>query len=61
MQLLMIFQSGVDYSELELNEMLKIYLDDFPLVRRTLVDMGLLQRGGYGKVYTRVLIAPAAN
>lgn len=61
LQLLEIFQPGVEYSEPELNEMLKVYLDDFALVRRTLVDMGHLQRDAYGKVYTRVPKAPAAN
>jgi hypothetical protein len=53
--LLEIFEPGVEYSEPELNEMLKAYLDDFALVRRTLVDMGHLQRDPYGKVYKRVI------
>ncbi len=61
LQLLEIFQPGVEYSEPELNEMLKAYLDDFALVRRTLVDMGYLQRDAYGKVYTLVAKAPVAN
>lgn len=58
LQLLEIFQPGVEYSEPELNEMLKAYLDDFALVRRTLVDMGYLQRDAYGKVYKRVIKFP---
>ena len=61
LQLLEIFLPGVEYSEPELNEMLKAYLDDFALVRRTLVDMGHLKRDAYGKAYTRVPKAPEAN
>ena len=61
LQLLEIFQPGVEYSEPKLNEMLKIYLDDFALVRRTLVEMGHLQRDAYGKVYKRVSKAPEPN
>jgi hypothetical protein len=53
--LLEIFEHGVEYSEPELNQMLKAYIDDFALVRRTLVDMGYLQRDPYGKVYKRVI------
>jgi hypothetical protein len=58
-ELLELFEFGVTYTEPELNEMLKVHLDDFALVRRTLVDMGLLQRDAYGKQYRRVAIAPA--
>jgi hypothetical protein len=58
-ELLEMFEFGVTYSEPELNEMLKAHLDDFALVRRTLVDMGLLQRDPYGKQYRRVAITPA--
>lgn len=53
-ELLEAFEMGVTYTEPELNEILKSYLDDFALVRRTLVDMGLLERDAYGKQYRRV-------
>ncbi len=52
--LLEVFEFDVEYSEPELNEILKAYLDDFALVRRTLVDMGFLERDRYGKSYRRV-------
>ena len=52
--LLEAFEINVEYSEPELNEILKSYLDDFALVRRTLVDMGYLERDRYGKSYRRV-------
>lgn len=53
-ELLEALEHGVTYTEPELNEILKSYLDDFALVRRTLVDMGLLERDAYGKQYRRV-------
>jgi hypothetical protein len=52
--LLEVFEFDVEYSEPELNEILKAYLDDFALVRRTLVDMGYLERDRYGRTYRRV-------
>ncbi len=52
--LLEAFEFDVEYSEPELNEILKAYLDDFALVRRTLVDLGYLERDRYGKSYRRV-------
>jgi hypothetical protein len=52
-ELLEAFEFGVTYTEPELNEILKAYLDDFELVRRTLVDMGLLERDAYGRQYRR--------
>ncbi len=52
--LLEAFEFDVEYTEPELNEILKAYLDDFALVRRTLVDMGYLERDRYGKSYRRV-------
>ncbi|MEY5023170.1 MAG: hypothetical protein RL569_83 [Actinomycetota bacterium] len=55
--LLEAFEFDVEYSEPELNEILKAYLDDFALVRRTLVDMGYLERDRYGKSYRRVVKA----
>jgi hypothetical protein len=55
--LLEVFEFDVEYSEPELNEILKTYLDDFALVRRTLVDMGYLERDRYGKSYRRVFRA----
>ncbi len=51
------FEFDTEYSEPQLNEILKTYLDDFALVRRTLVDMGYLERDRYGKSYRRVVRA----
>ena len=51
--LLEVFEFGVEYTEPELNEILKKYLDDFALVRRTLVDLGHLERDPYGRSYRR--------
>ncbi len=51
------FDFDTEYSEPQLNEILKTYLDDFALVRRTLVDMGYLERDRYGKSYRRVVRA----
>lgn len=56
LQLLEVFEPGTEYSEPALNELLKAYVDDFALVRRTLVDLGHLERDSYGKVYKRVLL-----
>jgi hypothetical protein len=53
--LLELFEPGIEYSEPQLNQMLKVYLDDFALVRRTLVEMGHLERDPYGRVYKRVV------
>ena len=58
LELLEAFDCGVDYSEPELNAILKCYLDDFALVRRTLVELGHLERDRYGKVYKRVTRTP---
>jgi hypothetical protein len=58
LDLLEAFEFGIEYSEPQLNEILKVYLDDFALVRRTLVEMGHLHRDPYGKVYKRVIQAP---
>jgi hypothetical protein len=58
LELLEAFEFGIEYSEPQLNEILKAYLEDFALVRRTLVEMGHLQRDPYGRVYKRVIPAP---
>ncbi len=55
--LLEAFEFDTHYSEPQLNEILKTYLDDFALVRRTLVEMGYLERDRYGKSYRRVVRA----
>ncbi len=55
--LLEAFEFDTQYSEPQLNEILKTYLDDFALVRRTLVEMGYLERDRYGKSYRRVVRA----
>jgi len=43
-----------EYSEKEINEIFYSVVDDFAFVRRTLVDMGYLERDAYGKTYHRV-------
>lgn len=59
--LLELFEPGTEYSEPQLNQMLKVYLDDFALVRRTLVEMGQLERDPYGRVYERVVKTSAPS
>jgi hypothetical protein len=46
---------GIEYSEKQINEILFEVVDDFALVRRTLVDMGYLSRDSYGRTYKRVI------
>ena len=51
------FEEGVSYSEPEVTRILLQYVDDFAYVRRVLVNMGLLERDRYGRVYRRVSAA----
>lgn len=44
---------GSTYSEKQINEIFLQTVDDFAFVRRTLVDMGYLERDRYGKSYRR--------
>jgi len=46
-------EPGVTYSEKELNERLQRYTDDTATIRRTLVDLGLLDRTPDGGAYWR--------
>lgn len=46
---------GVEYSEKQINEIFLDVVDDFALVRRTLVNLGHLSRDSYGRVYKRVI------
>lgn len=41
----------VSYSEIKLNFVLKKLCEDFPLIRRELVDHGYLNRDSFGKAY----------
>lgn len=45
------FDPGRTYTEKQVNEILKMKLDDFALVRRMLVDNGLLSREKDGSAY----------
>ena len=42
-----------EYSEAEINEAFLAIVDDFALIRRMLIEMGLLERDKYGRVYKR--------
>lgn len=44
-------QKGTSFSEKELNEILKVYYDDYALLRRYLVDFGFLSRDKFGIEY----------
>lgn len=46
-----IFEKGVEYSEKEVNSLLKAVYHDFVTLRRYLVDFGLLERKSDGSVY----------
>lgn len=48
------FEYGKEYSEKEVNEILKNVYDDYALLRRYLVDYHYLNRDNYGKMYQRV-------
>ncbi|MGX4686104.1 DUF2087 domain-containing protein [Vagococcus sp. JNUCC 83] len=47
------FESKKDYTEKEINDVLKIYYDDFAILRRFLVDNQYLVRDDYGKIYRK--------
>lgn len=46
-----IFEKDTDYSEQEVNEILKPIFDDFVLLRRYLVDYKYLNRTRSGSIY----------
>lgn len=54
MAMLVLLDSEVEYTEKEINEIFLRYVDDFAFVRRTLADMGFLERDRYGRAYRRV-------
>lgn len=45
------FQPDRIYSEVEVNQLLLQYVDDFALIRRVLVELGKLRRDAYGREY----------
>lgn len=47
-------EPGNTYYEAQINEIFQQTVDDFAFVRRTLVDMGHLERDRYGVSYRRV-------
>ncbi|WP_086313775.1 hypothetical protein A5821_001312 [Enterococcus sp. 7F3_DIV0205] len=48
------FEEGITYSENEVNHILKGFYHDYAILRRYLVDYGLLSRDDYGTKYTKV-------
>jgi hypothetical protein len=55
------FQVGRDYTESEVNEILYAFVDDFALIRRTLVERGELGREKDCSLYWRVPATPGAQ
>ena len=47
------FSMDVHYSETEVNDILKPIYEDHVMLRRFLIDLQLLTRDDYGKVYQR--------
>lgn len=45
-----------EYTEMEINEELKKYFDDYALLRRYMIDFKFLNRDKYGKKYCKVKI-----
>jgi hypothetical protein len=56
-----IFEPGTAYTEPEVNIALRQYWDDFPALRRYLVQGGLLERSADGRCYRRTAAGPAAS
>ena len=52
------FEIDVNYSETEVNELLKRYYDDYAILRRYLVDFNYLVRDNHGKNYTKAARKP---
>lgn len=50
-----LFEDNKEYSEKEINEIIKIYYDDFPAIRRYLVDYKFLIRDKRGSIYIKNL------
>ena len=48
------FQYNNDYSEKEVNDILKEIYPDFAILRRYLVDWKLLERDKYGNTYRKI-------
>ncbi len=55
----LVFELGRDYSEGEINDLLKQFLgfDDYVLVRRELIELGVLKRTRDGRRYWRTEVA----
>ncbi|MGX6969484.1 DUF2087 domain-containing protein [Vagococcus bubulae] len=47
------FEQNTDYTEKEINNILKNYYDDFAILRRFLVDNDYLVRDDYGTIYRK--------
>ena len=61
MGLLEEFHAGRDYTESEVNEILYAFVDDFALIRRTLVERGELGREKDCSRYWRIPATPEAQ
>lgn len=48
------FEPGIRYTEKQVNEILSRFNEDFALLRRNLVDYGMMDREGGGREYWRV-------
>lgn len=53
-QIIETFQYNIDYSEKEVNDILKEIYPDFAILRRYLVDWNLLERDKYGNTYRKI-------
>lgn len=51
-----LFEENRNYSEFEVNEILKKYFDDYANLRRYLVDFKYLSRDKFGKNYIKNII-----
>nr|WP_202983146.1 DUF2087 domain-containing protein [Vagococcus hydrophili] len=47
------FEEDKEYSEVEINEVIMAFYDDYSIIRRYLVDYHFLERDKYGKVYKK--------
>jgi hypothetical protein len=50
-EIVRVFKPGLNYSEEQANEMLKTFYDDYVLLRRYLVEYGLIDRKPDGSAY----------
>lgn len=47
------FSEGIEYSEKEVNQIIKKFYSDFAIIRRYLVDFGFLDRNREGSIYIK--------